>query len=95
MNWTAMQWKITLQGHTAVVAIKLFEDTTFTGTITSSEYGEAPITEGRANGNTLTGKVTLNDVSADIVAVIQTDGDVTGKVKVGWFFHYDFLGTRC
>jgi hypothetical protein len=91
---TMKKWSITLRGHTAIVAIE--PDATgdaFAGTVESSEYGTAPITDGKIGANGIyTGNVTLNGTNARLEATIGGGGYLTGVVHIGWFISVPFVG---
>lgn len=78
-------------GHDAEIVLEATGNT-FTGSVTSPEYGTGQITEGKINGGVLTGVVSLAGHQADFSAVVSGQ-NITGKLKVGWFFNKAFTGT--
>lgn len=78
-------------GHQAEIGIAQ-NGNAFTGTVTSPEYGTGQITEGKVEGQHLTGKVSLAGHTADFSATIN-GSSISGRLKVGWFFNKSFTGT--
>jgi len=92
MNNGTYKWNATIDNH-AVVIDAAVNGATLTGTVTSTEYGRAPIMMGAVNGQVLTGQVSLHGNTGHVTMTVAADGSVSGEVRVGWFFSVKLVGT--
>ena len=79
-------------GHKAEVSIEVSGDS-FSGTVTSPDYGTGAITNGKVEGEVLSGNVSLEGYVADFSASIS-GASISGNLKYGWFFNKSFSGTE-
>lgn len=85
------QWKVDLRGHSVTVCIE-DKDNSFTGYVSSSEYGQVPVTNCRKEGRVYKGDVTLNGVDAHLEAYTTPSNLLCGTIHVGWFISVTFTG---
>lgn len=89
-----MKFDIIVGGaHKAQITVDLNGKGGFTGNIVSPEFGTGLIRDGLQVGTVLTGTVTLDGYDADFTATLDAN-DITGKLRMGWFFSQAFTGTQ-
>jgi hypothetical protein len=88
-----MKYSVSVDGHAAEVSVEV-SGQSFTGTVSSADYGEGSITNGVvAEDGTMIGNVSLEGYVADFSAKV-TGPAISGTLKYGWFFSKDFSGTE-
>lgn len=89
-----MKFDITVDGgHKAEIEIQPDGKGGFTGTVTSPEYGIAPINHGVLVGSDLKGDICLKGYDADFSATLSsTSATIAGQLSYGWFFKKSFSG---
>ena len=86
-----MKYSVLVDGHAAEVSVTI-TGSTFTGTVSSADYGTGAITDGVvATDGMMTGKVSLEGYVADFSATV-VGACISGNLKYGWFFSKDFSG---
>lgn len=86
-----MKFNIIAGTHAALVDLKLDGKGSFSGLISSSDFGSGAL-GGVMTGDHLTGSVELDGHTARLDATIHGDA-ITGRISSGWFFSQDFTGT--
>lgn len=88
-----MKFNITAGSHPAQVNLQMDGKGGFTGVISHTEFGDGQITQGRQEGEKLTGKVVLDGHTADFKATVS-GSNIHGRVSLNWLMGQDFTGTQ-
>lgn len=94
------KFNVSLEGHSAVVEYDVQDGGHVVGTLTSPDYGAAPIEQGYADPEEGTqnvgihGQLTLHGVTAKFDVVVTNDTKMTGQVRIGWFYTLNLSGER-
>lgn len=88
-----MKFNITAGSHPAQVDLQMDGKGGFTGVISHTEFGDGQITQGRQEGEKLTGKVVLDGHTADFKATVS-GSTIQGRVSLNWLMGQDFTGTQ-
>lgn len=86
-----MKFNIAAGSHKAQVEISLDGKGSFTGHVTSDDFGKGDMAGIITSGNHLTGSLRLDGHAAHFDATFS-DKDISGRITAGWFFSKDFKG---
>lgn len=85
------KFNVSVDGHAAEINLTEDQAGGFTGTVVTPEFGTGQITDGKRDGDALTGTVTLSGHEADFKATLQGTS-ISGTITYGWFIKKSFSG---
>lgn len=88
-----MKFAVTIDGGYSASIEVVFDDAgAFTGTLEAGGIGNGSV-EGRREGQTLKGTLSLDGYDADFNATLNGNA-ISGSIKYGWLFKKSFAGTE-